>query len=105
MWGKNDLQGASAQTGRSRAAGWPFYPASIWAHALPGRTARQRRQRLQAGLLRDRAHDNLNTFETYPGDCVTQAGVLTGWVALVPSQPIDLGGIRHITEIYANADR
>ena len=95
LWGKNDLQGASAQFQAAVRA----YPASIWAYFYWAELLDSAGNAKEAGLLRDRAQYNLNTFETYPEIALLHVRVLTGKGFAL--QPIDLGGIRHITEIYA----
>ena len=95
LWGKNDLQGASEHF---QAAVWT-YPGSLWAYFYWAELLDSAGNAKDAQLLRDRAQHNLNTFETYPEVAFLHVRVLTGnGFAL---QPIDLGRVRHLAEIYA----
>ncbi len=95
LWGKNDLQGASAQFQAAVRA----YPASIWAYFYWAELLDSAGNAKEAQVLRDRAQYNLNTFETYPEVALLHVRVLTSKGFAL--QPIDLSGIRHIAEIYA----
>ncbi len=94
LWGKGDLQGASNFfLGAARA-----YPATLWAYFYWAELLDSAGNARDARLIRDRAQNNLDLFETYPEVAFLHLRVLTD--AGFALQPIDLDRVRHISEIY-----
>lgn len=95
LWGMNDLQGAAA----SLLTAVQAYPRSFWAYFYWAELLDSVGNTKDSEMLRGRAQDNLNTFETFPEVSFMHVQVLTG--ADFALKPIDLQRIRHISEIYA----
>jgi tetratricopeptide (TPR) repeat protein len=95
LWGKNDLKGAAANFLIAVKA----YPSSFWAYFYWAELLDSVGNTKDSEMLRDRAQDNLNTFETYPEVAFMHVQVMTG--ADFAFKPIDLQRVRHVSEIYA----
>ena len=94
LWGSGDLQGA-ANMFLTAARN---YPATLWAYFYWAELLDSAGNAKDAQLIRDRAQNNLDIFETYPEVAFLHLRVLTG--AGFALQPIDLDRVRHIAEIY-----
>lgn len=95
MWGKKDLRGASANF----LTAVQSYPSSFWAYFYWAELLDSVGNTQDGNMLRTRAQNNLNTFETYPEVGFMHLQVLTG--SDFALKTIDLRRVRHISEIYA----
>jgi hypothetical protein len=93
QWGKKDVSGAAASFLASAKA----YPRSMWAYFYWAEMLDSVGNTKDGDLLRARAQYNLGTFESYPEVCVLHLRVLPGGNFAL--KPIDLGRIRHISEL------
>ena len=94
LWGKGDVQGAS----NNFLAAVKVYPASLWGYFYWAELLDSAGNAKDANLIRSRAQNNLDVFETYPEVGFLHLRVLTG--AGFGVQPIELDRVRHISEIY-----
>ncbi len=95
QWGKGDLQAASDSFLNAVKA----YPGTLWGYFYWSELLKSAGNAKGAELLSQRAQENMNSAETYPEVAFMHIRIRTD--AAFALQPIDLSGIRHPADIYA----
>lgn len=95
LWGQHDLQGASDNF----LASVRLNPGSLWGYFYWAELLESTGNTKDAALLRARAEANMDATETFPEVAFQHVRVLTAENFAL--QPIDMAGLRHVAEIYA----